>query len=62
MTDASFTSAGYALMIEDNPDQKKTVKAEHVRPRAAWLKNFLPHATPNVHILKRIFGNLHGIS
>ena len=22
MTDASFGSAGYALMIEDNPDQK----------------------------------------
>ena len=22
MTDASFRSAGYALMIEDNPDQK----------------------------------------
>ena len=24
MTDASFRSAGYAFMIEDNPDQKKS--------------------------------------
>ena len=26
MTDASFRSAGYALMIEDNPDQNKQSK------------------------------------
>ena len=45
MTDASFRSAEYALMIEDNPDQKKTVKAENVRPRGIWLKNFLPCTT-----------------
>ena len=62
MTDASFRSAGYALMIEDNPDQKKTVKAENVCPRGIWLKNFLPCTTQDVHILKRIFGNLYGIS
>ena len=45
MTDASFRIAGYALMIEDNPDQKKTVKAENVCHRGNWLKNFLPCTT-----------------
>ena len=47
-------------MIEDNPD-KKTVKAENVRPRGVWLKNFLARATQNVHKLERIFRNLYGI-
>ena len=61
MTDASFRSAGYALMIEDNPD-KKIVKAENVCPRGIWLKKFLPCATKNVYIFKRISGNLYGIS
>ena len=60
-TDASFRSAGYDLMIEDNPDQK-IVKAENVRPRGIWLKKFLPCTTENVLILKGIFGNLHGLS
>ena len=45
MTDASFKCAGYALKIEDNPDQKKTVKAENVHPRGILLKNFLPCTT-----------------
>ena len=61
LTDASFKNAGYALMIEDNPDQK-IVKAENVRLRAVWFKNSLSRATENVHILRGIFGNLHGIS
>ena len=41
---------------------KNTVKAENVHPHGVGLKNFIPCATQNVHILKRIFGNLHGIS
>ena len=41
MTDASFRSAGYALMIEDNPGSENTVKAENKCPRGIWLKNFL---------------------
>ena len=45
MTDASFRSAGYALRIEDNPDQKNRVKAENVCPRGIWLKNLLPCTT-----------------
>ena len=34
MTDASFTSAGYALMIEDNPDQKIQSKRKTYAPVA----------------------------
>ena len=60
--DASFRSAGYALMTEDNPDKKNTIKAENVRPRAVWLKNILPCETQDVDILKRSFGNLYGTS
>ena len=60
-TDASFRSAGYALMIEDNPDQE-IVKAENVCPRGIWLKTFLPCTTQEIYKLKRIFGNLYGIS
>ena len=56
MADASFKSAGYGLMIEDNPDQKKKVKAENVRHRGVWLERFLP--TQDARILNRIFGNL----
>ena len=45
MKDASLRRAGYALMIEDNPDEKDTVKAENVSPRGFWLKHFLPCTT-----------------
>ena len=34
MTDASFRSAGYALMIEDNPDQKIQSKRKTYVPVA----------------------------
>ena len=34
MTDASFRSAGYALMIEDNPDQKIQSKRKTYAPVA----------------------------
>ena len=34
MTDASFTSVGYALMIEHNPDQKKQSKRKTYAPVA----------------------------
>ena len=62
MTDASFRSAGYALMIENNPDLKIHSKRKTYAPRGVWLKNFFPCTTQNVHILKRVFGNLQGIS
>ena len=45
MTDASFRSAGSALMIEDNPDQKIQSKRKTYAPGGIWLKSFLPCTT-----------------
>ena len=42
LTDASFRSAGYALMIEDNPDQKIQSKRKTYAPVAFGSKNFSP--------------------
>ena len=42
MTDASFRSAGYALMIEDNPDQKIQSKRKTYAPVAFGSKVFSP--------------------
>ena len=50
MTDATFRNAGFALMIEDNPNQKCGQNRKST-PREVWLKNCLPRATQNFHIL-----------
>ena len=42
MTDASFRSAGYALMIEDHPDQKILSKRKTYAPVVFGSKNFSP--------------------
>ena len=42
MTDASFRSAGYALMIEDNPDQKIQSKMKTYTPVAIGSKVLSP--------------------
>ena len=42
VTDASFRSAGYALLIEDNPDQKIQSKRKAFAPVAFGLKIFSP--------------------
>ena len=42
MTDASFRSAGYALMIEDNPDQQIQSKRKTYAPVAFNSKSFSP--------------------
>ena len=42
MTDASFRSARYALMIEDNPDQTIQSKRKTYAPVAFGSKNFSP--------------------
>ena len=42
MTDASFRSAGYALMIENNPDQKIQSKRKTYAPVAFGSKIFSP--------------------
>ena len=45
MTDASFRSAGYALLIENNPDQKIQSKTETYAPVAFGSKVFSPHSS-----------------
>ena len=42
MTDADFRSAGYALMIQDNPDQKIQSKRKTYAPVAFGSKIFFP--------------------
>ena len=42
MTDRSFRSAGYALMIEDSPDQKIQSKRKKYAPVAFGSKIFSP--------------------
>ena len=54
MTDASFKSAGYALMIEDNPDQKIQSKRKTYAPVAFGSKIFSP-AQPKVSIYSKDF-------
>ena len=62
MTDASFRSAGYAPMIEDNPNQKiQSINEENLRTCRLWVKNFFACTTEDVDLLKRVPGNLHGI-
>ena len=58
MTDASFRSAGFAPMIENNPDQKIQSKRKTYAPVAFGSKVLSPAQLKNVHILKRKFGNL----
>ena len=45
MTDASFRSAGYALMIKDNPNQKIQSKKKTYAPVAFGSKVFSPHSS-----------------
>ena len=54
MTDASFRSAGYALMIEDNPDQKIQSKRKTYAPVAFGSKVFSP-AQPKMSIYSKEF-------
>ena len=42
MTDASFTAAGYAIMIEDDPDQKLHFRRKTYAPIAFGSKTFNP--------------------
>ena len=54
MTDASFRSAGYALMIEDNPDQKIQSKRKTYAPVAFGSKIVSP-AQPKMSIYSKEF-------
>ena len=44
MTDACFRSAGYALMFEDNPDQKSNQKGKRMHQSRLDQKSFPPHS------------------
>ena len=61
MTDASFRSTGYALVIEDNPNQKIQSKRKTYAPVAFGSKSTPPRAK-NVDILKRFLHDLHVFS
>ena len=61
LTDASFRNAGYALMMEDNPDQKiqskRNFPACRIRPKTLFTRS-----TKNVDLLEMIFDNLQSNS
>ena len=61
MKDASFRSAGYALMIQENPDQKIQSKRKTYAPMAFGLKIFSSSQIKKL-IYSKTFGNQHGIS
>ena len=54
MTGASFRSAGYALMIEDNPDQKIQSKRKTYAP-VAFGSNIFSPAQPKMFIYSKEF-------
>ena len=60
MTDASFRSAGYALMIQDNPDQKIQSKRKSYAPVAFGSKISSPAQLKMSIYSKEFLGNLHG--
>ena len=65
MTDVSFRSAGYALMIVDNPDQKIQSKRKTYAPVAFGSKNSPLHSLKGPYTQKKIwqfiwnFSSLH---
>ena len=58
LTRASFRSAGYALMIEDNGPENP-IKVEDLRACRFWIENFLPRTTKNVDLFGRFLADLH---
>ena len=58
MTDAGFKSAGYTLMTEDNPDEVIQSKRNPMRSD----QKIFHCVTQVVHLLERVFSNVHGIS
>ena len=60
MTDASFRSDGYALMIENNPDQKIQSKRETYAPWSL-AQIISPPRNSKCLYTQRNFGNLYGM-
>ena len=61
MTDASFQAAGYAELIEDDPNQKYTSKRKTYAPIAYGSKTYSPSQNQNVHLRKIFLSHLHGL-
>ena len=61
MTDASFQAAGYAVLIEDDPNQKYTSTRRTYAPIAYRFENILTIPNQNVHLRERILSHLHGL-
>ena len=60
MADASFRSAGCALMIGDNPYQKKPIETANVQPHGVWIEKLLAYPVQNVNLLERKFSSVLG--
>ena len=60
MTDASFQAAGYAVLMEDDPNQKYTSTYKPYAPITYGSKT-LTIPNQNVHLRKRIFSHLQGL-
>ena len=58
-TNASFRSAGYALMVEDNPYQKLQSMSKLTRLSCSGQKS---RTTKNAKLLETLLGDLYGIS
>ena len=62
VTHANFRSAGYALMVQDNPDQKFQAKKKTFAP-VAFGSQIVSRAQLKKSIYsKEFFGNLYGSS
>ena len=61
MTDASFRSAGYAVVIEDKPYQKIQSKRKTFAP-AAFGSNIFRHSTEKGSLFEKKIGDLGGHS
>ena len=61
MTDASHTAAGYALMTEDDPNQKNSIEAENLCASRIWVETVQPYSNKTVNICEGILGNIFRI-
>ena len=61
MSDASFTAGGYAIMIEDNPNQKLQSKRKTFSPIAFGSKTFNPTQTKVSNYAKEFLSLYSGL-
>ena len=61
MTDAVFQAAGYAVLKEDDLNQKYTLTRKIYAPLAYGSKTYSTSQIKNVPLRKRIFSHLHGL-